>query len=47
MSGMARERVKKLIPTLIMAVVLLGLVSPVVEIDHPVEPFKKAKVLVT
>jgi hypothetical protein len=30
---------------LIIAVVLLGLVSPVMGIDHPVEPFQKAKAL--
>jgi hypothetical protein len=38
-------RVKKLIPTLIIAVVLFGLASPIMGIDHPVEPFRKAKAL--
>ena len=42
---MGREQWRKLITTLIMAVVLFGLVSPVMGIDHPVEPFQKAKAL--
>ena len=43
---MGSWQVKKLITTTIMVVVLLGFVSPIMGIDHPVEPFQKAKALV-
>ncbi len=36
---------KKLITTLTLVAVLLCLVSPVMGIDHPVEPFQRAKAL--
>jgi hypothetical protein len=42
---MERKQVKKLTATLLIAVVLFGLASPVMGIDHPVEPFQKAKAL--
>jgi len=42
---MERKQVKKLTATLLMAVVLFGLASPAMGIDHPVEPFQKAKAL--
>jgi len=42
---MGREQMKKLITTLVMAVGLFGLISPTMGIDHPVEPFQKAKAM--
>jgi hypothetical protein len=42
---MERERVKKLITRLVMGIVLFGLITPVMGIDHPVEPFQKAKAM--
>jgi hypothetical protein len=42
---MGREQVKRPIKTLMVVVLLFGLVSPVMGIGHPVEPFQKAKAL--
>jgi hypothetical protein len=42
---MRLQQVKRLIATLIFAIVLGGFVSPIMGIDHPVEPFQKAKAL--
>jgi hypothetical protein len=42
---MASEQVKKLVPTLIMAVALLGLASPIIGVSDPADPFQKAKAL--
>ena len=42
---MVCKRVKKLAPTLIMAVALLGLASPIIGVGDPVDPFQKTKAL--
>lgn len=42
---MSSWQVKKLPTPTIIALVLFGLVSPIMGIDHPVEPFQKAKAL--
>ncbi len=42
---MEHKQARKLILILLMIMVFFGLISPIMGIDHPVEPFQKAKAL--
>ncbi len=43
--GMEHKQARKLVLILLMVMVFFGLVSPIIGIDHPVEPFQKARAL--